>query len=76
MRTTLDLDDDLLQAAQEIAAAQGRTAGQVVSELVRQALQSARSGRPQKVRNGVPLIRRKGGPAIMTMALVNELRDE
>ena len=38
MRTTLDLDDDVLQAAKELAALQGKTAGQMVSELVRRAL--------------------------------------
>ena len=39
MRTTLDLDDDVLQAAKEIAAAKGMTAGKVVSDLVRKALE-------------------------------------
>ena len=41
MRTTLDLDDDVLQAAKEIAAAKGLTAGKVVSDLVRKALEPA-----------------------------------
>jgi Arc/MetJ family transcription regulator len=38
MRTTLDIDDDLLQAAKEIAGMR-EDAGQVVSELLRTALQ-------------------------------------
>jgi Bacterial antitoxin of type II TA system, VapB len=38
VRTTLDIDDDVLQAAKERARAEGKTAGQVVSELIRQAL--------------------------------------
>jgi hypothetical protein len=38
MRTTLDIDDDLLQAAKERARREHKTAGQVVSELLRQAL--------------------------------------
>ena len=54
MRTTLDLDPDVLQAAKEIAQLRGKTAGQVVSELLRKALQPAPS--PQRVRNGVPLL--------------------
>jgi hypothetical protein len=41
MRTTLDLDDDVLRAAKERARREGKTAGQVVSELVRQALTSS-----------------------------------
>ncbi len=74
MRTTLDIDEDLLQAAKEIAENQGKTAGQVVSELLRKALQAPPSRK--QVRNGVPLIRRRAGAPVMTMSLVNELRDE
>ena len=76
MRTTLDIDDDVLQAAKEIAEVRGQTAGQVVSELLRKAIQPPRDGHRQKVRNGVPLIRRRGGVPILTVALVNELRDD
>jgi hypothetical protein len=73
MRTTLDLDVDVLHAAKEIGAARGMTAGQVVSELVRKALASATPGR---VRNGVPLIARAAGAPPLTMTAVNRLRDE
>jgi len=38
MRTTLDLDDDVLASAKEIARRENKTAGQVLSELARQAL--------------------------------------
>jgi Arc/MetJ family transcription regulator len=38
MRTTLDLDDDVLASAKEIARREGKTAGRVLSELARQAL--------------------------------------
>lgn len=38
MRTTLDIDDDLLAAAKELARQRGRSAGQVISELLRHAL--------------------------------------
>ncbi len=38
MRTTLDIDDDLLAAAKELARQQSKTAGQVVSGLLRRAL--------------------------------------
>jgi hypothetical protein len=73
MRTTLDLDLDVLQAAKEIGASRGLSAGQVVSELVRKALASPKSA---KVRNGVPLLARKAGSPPLTMAAVNQLRDE
>jgi hypothetical protein len=35
MRTTLDLDDDILAAARSIAEARKQTMGKVVSDLVR-----------------------------------------
>jgi len=73
MRTTLDLELDVLQAAKEIGAARGMSAGQVVSELVRKALASTTTA---KVRNGVPLLARKAGSPPLTMAAVNRLRDE
>jgi hypothetical protein len=74
MRTTLDLDPDILQAAKELAAARGTTAGQVLSELARKGLDAPRAGR---VRNGVPLLaRRPVGSPKTTMKLVNDLRDD
>lgn len=75
MRTTLDIDVDVLQAAKELAEMQGRTTGQMLSELARKGLASPEPS--VRVRNGVPLLpkRRPGSPPL-TMALVNELRDE
>ena len=74
MRTTLDLDEDVLQAAKELAEFRGVTAGRVVSDLVRKALTP--TGPVPKVRNGVPLLPHRPGQRIMTMKLVNELRDD
>jgi hypothetical protein len=74
MRTTLNIEDDILQAVKEIAANRGTTAGCVLSELARKALESVA---PTPVRNGVPLLRRRpAGSPKPTMALVNRLRDE
>jgi len=74
MRTTLDIDDDVLQAAKELGALQGKTAGKVVSELARKGLAP---GTARRVRNGVPLLpQRPAGSPRPTMRLVNELRDE
>jgi hypothetical protein len=74
MRTTLEIDDDVLQAAKDLAANRGTTAGKVLSELARKALEPR--SRP-RVRNGVPLLARRpaGGPK-PTQELVNRLRDE
>ena len=74
MRTTLDLDPDVLQAAKELAEVRGLTAGQVLSELARKGLES---GRVARVRNGVPLLaRRPAGSPRPTMRFVNDLRDD
>ena len=74
MRTTLDIDDDILQAAKEIAASRATTAGRVLSDLARKALEPKRA---PSVRNGVPLLpRRPKKSPRPTMALVNKLRDE
>lgn len=75
MRTTLDIDHDVLQAAKELAETTGITAGKALSNLARKGLESPR--RAARVRNGVPLLpRRPAGAAKPTMKLVNELRDE
>ena len=73
MRTTLDIDEDILQAAKELAAARRLTAGRVISDLARAALEPVRA---ERTRNGVPLLpRRPAGAPRPTMKLVNELRD-
>ena len=41
MRTTLDIDDDILQAVKDLARVEGRTAGKVLSDLARKALTEA-----------------------------------
>ena len=74
MRTTLDLDEDVLQAAKEIAATRGTTAGKVLSELARKGLAPTRTAR---VRNGVPVLPRRAATAPRpTLRLVNDLRDD
>ena len=44
MRTTLEIDDDILQAAKDLAQSRGSTAGRVISDLARQALAQPASG--------------------------------
>jgi hypothetical protein len=74
MRTTLDIDDDVLNAVKELASARRATAGQILSELARKALRPSGTAR---VRNGVPLLARRTGSAPRpTMQLVNNLRDD
>jgi hypothetical protein len=74
MRTTLDIADDVLHAAKEIAELRRITAGQVLSELARKGLEKPESN--VVVRNGVPLLPRRAGAPKLTMERVNELLDE
>lgn len=74
MRTTLDIDDDILESTKILANTQGNTVGQVISDLVRLALHQ-RNIRPS-IRNGVPLFVPKPGAQRPDLPLVNALRDE
>lgn len=51
MRTTLSIDDDVLEAARAIAAQTKRSLGAVVSELARKGLRP----RPAASRGGLPV---------------------
>jgi hypothetical protein len=73
MRTTLELADDVLAAARALAERDGRTLGQVISDLARRALQPV--GAP-KIRNGVPLLALRKGTAAASLELINRLRDD
>ena len=74
MRTTLDIDDELLFTVKEIARNRHATAGEVVSALLREALKPTSSAR--EYRNGVPLLPRRPQNVPVTVELVNRLRDE
>jgi hypothetical protein len=73
MRTTLEIDDDVLQAAKELAATYGKTAGKMLSELARKGLEPKRTYR---VRNGVPVLPHRPGAPFITCADVRRWLDE
>lgn len=76
MRTTLDIADDVLQAAKERARREQKTTGHVVSELLRQALtapQPSRVREPKAVYGFKPFAPRGG---IVTNELIDRLRDD
>ena len=72
MRTTIDLEDDVLSAAKELAIKRGTTVGRVLSELARQSLtrQSLVA-----TRDGLPLFPVQSKAGVVTLELVNRLRD-
>lgn len=49
MRTTLTIDDDVMAAVRDIAAAQGRSLGSVLSDLARRALAPAAVRQDERV---------------------------
>lgn len=73
MRTTLDIDDDVLAAAKELAVGQNTTAGKVLSDLARKALTEPS---PQKIirRHGFAILPKRGG--VVTPDLVDRLADD
>lgn len=77
MRTTVDIADDVLNAAKERARRENKTAGQVVSELLRQALttpDASISVREPSAVHGVQPFARRGN--IVTNELIDRLRSD
>ncbi len=80
MRTTLDLADDVLFAAKDLARHEKKTLGQVISELARKAF--AQPTFPAHVAQrdeelaalGIVPLPSRGG--VVTNELINRLRDE
>lgn len=78
MRTTLDIADDVLQAAKERARRENRTAGEVISDLARAALTAPqpaplKAKEPQSHYGIRPFPKR--GNVVVTNAQVNKLRE-
>lgn len=77
MRIALEIDNDVLAAAEELARCSGTTAGRVISDLVRQALthksSAATRSKPEAVYGFRPLPSRS---AVITNQQVDKLRDD
>jgi hypothetical protein len=77
MRTTLDIADDVLQAARERARREKKTVGEVISELARSALTAPPQGltvrEPRAVYGFRPFPKRGG---IVTNELIDKLRED
>jgi len=72
VRTTLEIDDDVVAAARELAALQRRSLGSVVSELARRGLTPARV-----VADGaLPVITVPDGSSPITPEMVRRALDE
>jgi hypothetical protein len=74
MRTTLEIDDELLLTVKEIALQRKTTAGNVISGLLREALQP--KSFQLEYRDGIPVLPRRSNGPVVTTELVNRLLDE
>ena len=80
MRTTLDIDDDVLQAAKELAERERTTAGQVLSDLARRGILCRNSHQEESgdeafvIKNGLPVLRSRG--RIVTNEMVKQIQQE
>jgi hypothetical protein len=77
MRTTLDIDDDVLQAAKDRARHQGTSAGRIISDLARAGLTGnpeGKSAQTTKARYGFRPFAKRGG--VVTNELIDKLRED
>ena len=74
MRTTLNIDDDVLSAVRELSSLSGRTLGEVLSDLARKAL--TRNVEEVALRNGVPLLDPTPDAGVVTSEDVARLMDD
>ena len=80
MRTTLDIDDDVLSAAKDLAAKESKAAGKVLSEFfprARHAPVAAKSktgATKYRMKNGLPVLPSRG--EVVTVGKVRRIMEE
>ncbi len=74
VRTTLNLDDDVLATAKALAARQRKPLGEVISGLIRRAVEPPAQAATE--RNGIPLFPVSQAARPVTPEIVRELLDE
>jgi len=76
MRTTLDIEEDVLSAAKDLARRERKTAGQVISELARKGLTgtTATAASEPKAVYGFRPFPKEG--RIVSNDLINKLRED
>jgi hypothetical protein len=74
MRTTLDIEDDVLEVAKSLAKHRRLSLGRAVSDLIRKSIQP--HAKRASTQNGLRVIARGPGSKPVTLDIVNRLRDE
>jgi hypothetical protein len=75
MRTTLEIDDDVMEHARELARLKNQGLGRAISDLARRGLMSD-TAPSIEVRDGIPVWTHKPGAIPVTSELVRSLIDE
>jgi predicted DNA-binding ribbon-helix-helix protein len=74
MRTTLEIDDEILLTVKEIARQRKTTAGEVISSLLRESLEP--KSFTVSYREGVPVLPRRTNAPVVTRELIERLLNE
>ena len=74
MRTTLDIDDDILEAVRFIAEERDLSVGAALSDLARRGLRPARAG--SRTRTGFPVFKVSDDSTVLTLDRVRRHEGE
>jgi len=75
MRTTLNIDDDVMEMVRQIASLKRKSLGDIISATMREAL-GPKPGLPRRRRNGILLFPVRPGAGVVTPEHIAALNDE
>jgi predicted amidohydrolase len=75
MRTTIDIEDDVLTAVKERARLQGVTLGVSITQLIRRGLEPTQSTAVE-MQDGIPTLMHARKPTPVTAELVRQMLEE
>jgi hypothetical protein len=75
MRTTLEIDDDVIQAAREIARFKNQGLGRAISDLARRGL-APESAPVVELQDGIPVWKHGPGAVAVTSEMVRNLAED
>jgi hypothetical protein len=75
VRTTLEIDDDVMDAAKRLARLKNQGVGRALSDLARRGL-LAEAVPTMEVRDGIPMWTHRPGAVPVTSELIRNLADE
>ena len=76
MRTTVNLDEDILRVADQLAKSRAISRGEAISELARRGVQQAQKPLPIKVRNGFAVLNLQAAEKFSSDDVISALSNE